>query len=243
MEEARHFPRFEAEWGAGPGVGLYEWRWRSATAHSAAGDEDAALEIADEQLSVAERFGSGRALGIALRTCALLSCGGERIEMLRRAVDHLPRERSAVERTHALVELGAALRRSGHRAEAREALQEALELGRDHHALLLARRAHTELRAAGGRPRSPLQTGLDSLTPSERRVAEMASGGLSNAEVAQALFVTVKTIEMHLSNVYRKLHIGARTDLREALTDSSVDGWNSGIRGNQRETVDQRRDV
>ena len=201
-------------------MGLFEWRWRAAAAHAEAGDEETASAIADDQMSLVERFGSARALAIALRTSTLLNPDGERIDMLRQAVDLLPRDRSAVERTHALVELGAALRRSGHRSEAREPLQEALELGRECGALRFAGRAHTELRAAGGRPRLPLRTGLDSLTPSERRVAEMVAGGLSNADVAQALFVTVKTVEMHLSNVYRKLDIGARTELREALAAS-----------------------
>ncbi len=137
--------------------------------------------------------------------------------MLRRAVDYLPTDRSAVERTHALVELGVALRRAGHRIDAREPLQEALEIGRDHGATRLAMRAHTELRAAGARPRSPLRAGLDALTPSEQRVAEIVAGGLTNAEAAQALFVTVKTVEMHLSNVYRKLNIAGRAALEEAL--------------------------
>ncbi len=217
VEAASQLPTVEEEWGAGPGVGLYEWRWRFAAAHAAAGEEEVARAVADEQLGLAERFGSARALGIALRTSALFHSQGMRIEMLQTAIDYLPRERSAVERARALVELGAALSRAGHRSEAREPLQEGLELGRDHGATRLAMRAHTELRAAGARPRSPLRTGLDALTASERRVAEMVASGLTNAEAAQALFVTVKTVEMHLSNVYRKLNIGARTELREAL--------------------------
>ncbi|HEV2125075.1 MAG TPA: LuxR C-terminal-related transcriptional regulator, partial [Chloroflexota bacterium] len=217
VEEARHFPTYEEAWGAGPGVGVYEWRWRAAAAHAAIGDEEGARTIAGEQRSLAECFGSARALGIALRTCALLEAGPERIEMLRAALPHLPADRSALERTRTLVEFGAALRRCGHRADAREPLQEALELGRRCGALRLAMQAHTELRAAGGHPRLPLRTGLEALTASEQRVADMAASGLTNKEAAQGLFVTVKTIEMHLSNVYRKLGIDSRAQLREAL--------------------------
>jgi len=196
---------------------VYEWRWRAAAAHLAAGDADASREIADEQMSLAEQFGSARALGIALRSCALLEPDAERIEMLRKALPLLAAERSGLERVRTLVELGAALRRSGYRAEARQPLQEGLELAHECGAVLLAKRAHTELRAAGGHPRSPLRAGLDALTPSERRVAEMAADGLTNAEVAQALFVTVKTVEMHLSNAYRKLDIRSRRQLHAAL--------------------------
>jgi DNA-binding CsgD family transcriptional regulator len=60
-------------------------------------------------------------------------------------------------------------------------------------------------------------SGLDSLTPSERRVAQMAAEEMSNKEIAQALFVTVKTVEVHLSSVYRKLGIGSRRQLPGAL--------------------------
>jgi DNA-binding CsgD family transcriptional regulator len=81
----------------------------------------------------------------------------------------------------------------------------------------LVERANEELAATGARPRKILQTGLASLTASERRVAQLAAEELSNKEIAQALFVTVKTVEVHLSNVYRKLEIGSRRQLPAAL--------------------------
>ena len=62
-----------------------------------------------------------------------------------------------------------------------------------------------------------MRTGVDSLTPSEHRVAGMAAGGQTNREIAQALFVTPKTVEMHLSHVYRKLGIRSRSQLQGAL--------------------------
>ena len=65
-------------------------------------------------------------------------------------------------------------------------------------------------------------SGLDSLTPSERRVAAMAAEGSTNREIAQALFVTAKTVEVHLSNTYRKLGVGGRADLAGALTPSGT---------------------
>jgi DNA-binding CsgD family transcriptional regulator len=60
-------------------------------------------------------------------------------------------------------------------------------------------------------------TGVDALTASERRVARMAAEGMSNKELAQALFVTVKAVEVHLSSVYRKLQISSRAQLAETL--------------------------
>jgi DNA-binding NarL/FixJ family response regulator len=66
-------------------------------------------------------------------------------------------------------------------------------------------------------------SGVDALTPSERRVAALAAEGLSNREIAQALFVTLRTVEMHLSNVFRKLDIASRTQLPAALASAPDD--------------------
>jgi DNA-binding CsgD family transcriptional regulator len=119
--------------------------------------------------------------------------------------------------TKALVDLGAALRRANKRTEAREQLRLGLELAHKLGASGLAERAQTELAATGARPRRLMLSGLESLTPSERRVAEMAAENMTNKDIAQALFVTPKTVEVHLSSVYRKLEISSRAQLPEAL--------------------------
>ena len=93
------------------------------------------------------------------------------------------------------------------------ALDEAHRCGAD----ALVARAQDELAATGSRPRSLVLTGADSLTASERRVAKMAARGLSNPEIAQALFVTRKTVEKQLSSAYMKLDIASRTELADAL--------------------------
>jgi DNA-binding CsgD family transcriptional regulator len=82
-------------------------------------------------------------------------------------------------------------------------------------------RARTELRAAGGRSSDPFGSGVQQLTASEQRVAELAAQGLSNPEIAQALFVTRKTIETHLGSVYRKLDISGRGKLAHALAEDA----------------------
>jgi DNA-binding CsgD family transcriptional regulator len=119
--------------------------------------------------------------------------------------------------SRALTDLGAALRRAGRRREAREPLTRALEIAHRHAAAPLAAAARTELLAAGARPRRAVRTGVDALTASERRVAELAAAGLSNAEIAARLFITRKTTEHHLAAIYRKLGIGSRRELPAAL--------------------------
>ena len=124
---------------------------------------------------------------------------------------------SPLEHARALTDLGAALRRGSRRSDARPPLRRALELAHRCGATALAERAHAELLATGARPRRAVLSGLEALTASERRVAEMAAEGLTNREIAQALFVTEKTIEWHLGQAYRKLEIGSRTELAGAL--------------------------
>jgi DNA-binding CsgD family transcriptional regulator len=129
----------------------------------------------------------------------------------------LARAPARLEHARALTDLGAALRRANRRSEARGPLDEALTLARRCGAHALVQRASTELRAAGGWPSEPERSGVQQLTASERRVAEMAADGHSNPEIAQALFVTRKTVETHLGHVYRKLGISGRGQLGQAL--------------------------
>jgi DNA-binding CsgD family transcriptional regulator len=88
----------------------------------------------------------------------------------------------------------------------------------------LAERGNEELAATGARRRNVFRTGVDELTPTQRRVAQMAAEGMSNKAIAQALFVTVKTVEVHLSGVYRKLDINSRAQLDEARLSGAKPG-------------------
>jgi DNA-binding CsgD family transcriptional regulator len=123
-----------------------------------------------------------------------------------------------VERARALADLGALLRRRNRRTEARNLLREALHTAHQAGAEPLARQAEIELRATGARPRRVVLTGLDSLTASERRVAELAGDGLTNREIAQTLFITARTVEGHLTSVFRKLMLDSRDGLPAALS-------------------------
>ena len=152
-----------------------------------------------------------------MRILGLIEGGDAGIALIREAVAVLEPSPARLEHAYALADLGAALRRANHRAEARDHLRQALELAQRSGATLLAEQAHEELIATGARPRRIVQTGAAALTPSERRIAAMAAEGLSNREIAQALFVTLRTVEMHLSNAFRKLDISSRTQLAAAL--------------------------
>lgn len=136
---------------------------------------------------------------------------------MRSAVESLQLSPRRLELARALVDYGAALRRHKHRAAAREPLRRGLDLAHRCGATTLAQHAAEELRATGARPRRLLLTGVESLTPSELRVARLAAQGRSNPEVAQALFVTRSTVETHLQAAFRKLDIYSREQLPAAL--------------------------
>ena len=133
------------------------------------------------------------------------------------ALDMLEPTTARLEHARTLVEYGGALRRSKQRVEARERLRDAVEIAHRLGALALVVQANDELAATGARPRKVVQTGLETLTASERRVAQLAANDMTNKDIAQALFVTVKTVEVHLSSVYRKLEITSRRQLAPAL--------------------------
>src|SRR5262249_9349899 len=112
--------------------------------------------------------------------------------------------------------------RGGRGTEAGDPLQQGLGLAHRCGATALEQRALAELRASGARPRTPLRTGLDSLTASESRIAAMAAAGHSNREIAQSLFLSLKTVEMHLSSSYRQLDVHSRSPRAEPLSPGGV---------------------
>ena len=128
-----------------------------------------------------------------------------------------PDSAARLEHARALADLGELLEQEGYSSDACDVLRQALELAHRCGAGALEERALAALRAAGARPRRPVLSGPDALTASERRVAELARSGMANREIAEALFVTVRTVEFHLNNSYRKLGIDSRGKLEVAL--------------------------
>jgi DNA-binding CsgD family transcriptional regulator len=148
-------------------------------------------------------------------------------ELAREAVDVLAGSDLRLSHARALIDLGAALRRSGHRRDAREPLREGLDLANRCGSVLETDRAMDELRATGSRPRRPQVRGVDALSAQERRIAAMAADGLGNREIAEALFLTRRTVEMHLTGAYRKLGVSGRGDLEPALFAERGRGWST----------------
>jgi DNA-binding CsgD family transcriptional regulator len=193
------------------------WRSDAALAHLALGAQAEARALAAEEVTLAQAFKGPRTLGVALRAAGLTDGGTRGIELLRQAARVLEGSGARLEHARAMADLGAALRRAGYRAESRDILRAALDLAHRCGAIALTERIRTELLAAGGRPRRLVLSGLDSLTPSERRIAQLAAAGLSNREIAQNLFVTARTVEGHLTHAYQKLAITSREQLPAAL--------------------------
>jgi DNA-binding CsgD family transcriptional regulator len=198
--------------------GFLAWRSAAALAHAALGEREAALAAAEEEVGLARAFGGRRTLGVALRTAGVVAGGDEGERLLRESVGCFAEAGVTLERGRALAELGALLRRSNRRREARELLAEALDGAHHAGAAMLAEHVETELRATGARPRRAVLRGVASLTASERRVAELAADGLTNREIAQALFVTMRTVEGHLTRVFAKLDVSSRRDLPARLS-------------------------
>jgi DNA-binding CsgD family transcriptional regulator len=200
---------------------VLSWRTEAALAAAGMADEHHARRLLDEELELARSFGAPGAIGFTLHAAALLRTGARRVGLLSEALEYLETSQRALARARVLVELGATLRRNGRRRASQDPLRQGLELAHRCGAPILARRALEEIRATGSRPRRTALSGADALTPRERQVAELAARGLSNREIARALYVTVKTVEWHLRNAFNKLEVGSRRELAAAVPAAS----------------------
>jgi DNA-binding CsgD family transcriptional regulator len=202
---------------------ILPWRSDAALSLAAVGKNAEASRLAAAEVDLARKWGAGRALGIALRAAGRVDRSGDGMQFLADAVAVLRPSPAPLELARALVDLGAAQRRCGARLDARETLRDGLDLAYRQGGRRLAERARQELVIAGGKPRRDAVRGRDALTPSELRVAELAAGGQTNRQIAQALFITQRTVENHLTSTYGKLGIGSRSELAPALMSSPPD--------------------
>ena len=211
----------------GLGFGAMHDPWRSDLALVLpASERDEAQALVAEELRQAEATGFARQQGDALRASGLLAGGDAGIELLEASAMLLAASPARYHHARAQVDRGAALRRSGRVTDAREALRAGMELAFACGADRLVARAREELVAAGARPRRIVRSGFGALTGSERRIVRLAMEGRSNPEIAQALFLSVKTIETHLSNAYVKLDLsgaGARRRLAALVEKDDAD--------------------
>ena len=200
---------------------LCDWLPAAAGALAQLGRRDEATALAERERAAASAFGAPRRLGVALSTCGMLEPGEAGLRLLRDAVAVLERSHARLEHARALVCLGVWLRARGQPEQAREPLRRGLDFAQRCGAVVLAERARAELVGTGARPRRRMLSGPESLTPAELRTARMAAQGLSNREIAQALFVSAKTVEWQLSHAYAKLEIRGRTQLPAALSTAT----------------------
>ncbi len=194
-----------------------QWRLRAALCLHRLGDGAAARALLEEELAPARRAAAPRPLGMALAALGTVAGGEQGLEHLEEARAVLAPSPARLAHARALADLGAHLRRLGRGREAREPLREALAAAEEMGAVLIAERAAAELTASGGRPRRRALRGPAALTPAELRTARLAARGQSNREIAEELVVSTKTVQYHLSNVYRKLGITSREELVAAL--------------------------
>ena len=217
LTELHDYARWDQQSGPEKRLATVAWRSKAALAHVALGENDEADELATHEVRLAREFGAPPQLGAALRTLGTVQGGARGLASLEEAVTVLAGSSARLEHARALVEHGALLRHCGKAAAATEQLRAGMDLAHRCGATALVESAATQLRLGGSRPRRIALSGRESLTPGERRVTDLAAQGMSNKSIAQALFVTIRTVEMHLSNSYRKLDISAREQLPAAL--------------------------
>jgi DNA-binding CsgD family transcriptional regulator len=193
------------------------WRGTLAVALLALGRRAEADAASARHLHDARTFAAPAVLGAALRVRGVVVGGEQGRELLEEAASLLAQAPAALEHARALLETGRARHAAGDGPGARAALQQARELADAAGAEPLSAAVVEALVAAGGRPRRARARGSAALTPAERRVAEQAARGMTNREIAQAMFVTEKTVEGHLSKAYRKLGVTARAQLAAAF--------------------------
>lgn len=193
------------------------WRSLKATALERLGRHDDAAALAEQEVEIARSWGTPGTVGRSLRVLGTI-LRRDGLEQLQEACDVLEDAPARLEHAKALAALGGTLRRLRKAREAREPLRRALELADSCGAQPLVDEIRSEIYATGARPRTTALAGVLALTASERRVADLAAVGQTNRDIAQTLYITPKTVEVHLSSAYRKLGIASRRELAGVLS-------------------------
>ena len=188
------------------------------------GDRDLAAAALARLVETTRPSSTSFALGMEARCRAQLADGDQADALFREAIDHLSQTLLRPELARAHLLYGEWLRREGRRVDAREELRTAYEqldaMGME----AFAERARVELQATGERPRRRTVETQEDLTAQERQIARLARDGLSNPEIGARLFLSPRTIEWHLHNVFAKLGIRSRRELPGTLGGPDVDG-------------------
>lgn len=184
-------------------------------AASRAGETEQAGAALEQLEARARASGTQWALGLAAASRALTSTGTTAEESYREAIERLEGTRASAYLARAHLVYGEWLRREGRRQAAREVLRTAREMLQNMGADAFAMRAAVELRATGERPRKRSAPLTDELTAQELHVARLVATGATSREVGEQLFLSPRTVEAHLRNIFPKLRITSRRQLRE----------------------------
>ena len=198
---------------------MLPWRSLAGVIAHLSGHEARSRTLIADEIRIAQLFELPIALGVALRSRALTETGDEALGTLRQAVDVLKDTEATLELARAHAGLGRGLRRAGQRVAARAQLGIGLDLAHRCGATGVEAEIREELAAAGGRPRRSALTGVESLTPTELRVAQLAAQGMSNSRIAEQTFVSRNTVAWHLRNIFRKLAVESREQLLSVVND------------------------
>jgi ATP/maltotriose-dependent transcriptional regulator MalT len=181
------------------------------------GEIDIAQAALERLVETTHPSGTDFGLGIEARSRALLSQGKAAEHHYREAIERLGRTRLRPDLARSQLVYGEWLRREGRRIDAREQLRTAFELLTGMGMEGFGERARRELTATGLKVRKRSPETRDELTPQEEQIARLARDGLSNPEIGAQLFLSPRTVEWHLHNVFVKLGIGSRKALRTVL--------------------------
>ena len=198
---------------------MLPWRSLAGVLAHLAGDPVRSRSLIREEIRLAQLFEVPIAFGVVLHRRAMTETGEQALGTLREAITVLQGTEASLELARAHASLGRGLRRAGQRVEARAQLGIGLDLAHRCGAIGVEADIREELSAAGGRPRRSALTGLDSLTPTELRVAQLAAQGISNSAVAEQTFVSRNTVAWHMRNIYRKLAVESREQLLTLIND------------------------
>lgn len=193
------------------------WRSLKAQALHHLGRRDEARALAEAELELSRAWGAPATVARTLRTLGALEGGTDGVLRLEEAVAEVEHSPARLEHARALAALGVALGRSKGPVAARGPLRRALAIATSCDAHGLTERVRVDLLDAGGRPRRTALEGVESLTPGELRVVRLVAEGRSNRQVGETLFVSPKTVAMHLSNAFRKLGVSSRHELASVL--------------------------